>query len=1170
MARAVPTTTLATSPSSAAAAKGEDALDDDGFYSDAASAASSDSAAPLVVYEAQYPDHNLDVQVTRLKTKAAGKNGIKTTTTVSISPTPGAPLPPPSLLVHWGSDGFAVLPAKECWPANSKQAGEAAVQTPLGQNGISVVFESDGGVPPPPSFLFVLHDSDAGTWANDQVRDFRIPLSESSTEGLLARVLGAEGNPNGTWSLFNRFALAADLLPEAEAMGSAGLAVILTWFRLSSIRVLPWYGGTCYQSKDAAHIQQRLAERVAVLLQEEEGKPSPLDGEARSLARAALALLPRGGGGGGDDIRMGILHIMRDHGIREGHRPGIEEPFLEQWHQKLHTNTTPEDVTICEAYLCFLRESGGDEGVFWRVLWDAGRVTKEDLATMDHPITHAPRFMPHLVPAFEHYLWILKTTHAGADLDTSFAMARGSLDGSLAWSVEDLLSNRSAWWAPGKVVEVREALRWAWTRPGAPRDVAMLDIALDNFLRLSVERMDWGSMAGDDICSLVVLLLRNATIGGARDSEDLFQCRALWERVADSARGSSAENNGSWSADAAKLVLSASQRTSLALAAQADRVVSLTQPVADAFLEKIGREKIDPAYIANFGEEVVRGSPTFVLSGLLRAIDSKAREAAGAGSWEIVAGPPAGSGSSADGGSIVGVIRSLGSLSEIAGDDLTATPTIVVADAVGGNEDIPLGVVAVLTSSVADALSHMALRARAQRVLLATCFDEAALAALAGSAGKRAALRVSAAGDVTAALAEAEDTGGGKAASASSAAASASASASASAASSITNASLELPKPSKTKEWVLSEEEYSAEGAPVGGKAGNLAALRQKLAASSSSSSSSSSSAPPIRIPNSVALPHGTFERLLVEPINAALAKDVAKWQAEADKAAASASRHPLPAAALASLRRAVRRRLRPTPELSSAMAAKAAAAGLIASESVWKFSKEDCSDASTELRAAWRAISAVFASKWTDRAWLARRAAGVVGGDASLFMGVLVQEVVPAAYSFVLHTSDPTARPGEGEEGAVYGELVVGAGDALVGAAPGRAAAFRSSPSATAASGRVATLALPSKRLGWFVADAGAPGLIARSDSNGEDLGAFSGAGLHDSVTLSPLETRTLDYSSERIVFDASFREETFAKLGEVGRAVKEAMKEGDQDVEGVVSADGSVACVQARPQVV
>lgn len=64
---------------------------------------------------------------------------------------------------------------------------------------------------------------------------------------------------------------------------------------------------------------------------------------------------------------------------------GIEDHFIEQWHQKLHTNTTPEDITICEAYLAFLHS--GYDGDFWRVLWDNGRITREMLATMDHPIT---------------------------------------------------------------------------------------------------------------------------------------------------------------------------------------------------------------------------------------------------------------------------------------------------------------------------------------------------------------------------------------------------------------------------------------------------------------------------------------------------------------------------------------------------------------------------------------------------------------------------------------------------------------------------------------------------------------------------------------------------------------------------------------------------------------
>lgn len=44
------------------------------------------------------------------------------------------------------------------------------------------------------------------------------------------------------------------------------------------------------------------------------------DALARQFARMALAGLPRGGGDG-DAIRLGILNVMRENGIREGHRP---------------------------------------------------------------------------------------------------------------------------------------------------------------------------------------------------------------------------------------------------------------------------------------------------------------------------------------------------------------------------------------------------------------------------------------------------------------------------------------------------------------------------------------------------------------------------------------------------------------------------------------------------------------------------------------------------------------------------------------------------------------------------------------------------------------------------------------------------------------------------------
>ena len=48
--------------------------------------------------------------------------------------------------------------------------------------------------------------------------------------------------------------------------------------------------------------------------------------------------------------------------------------------------------------------------------------------------------------------------------------------------------------------------------------------------------------------------------------------------------------------------------------------------------------------------------------------------------------------------------------------------------------------------------------------------------------------------------------------------------------------------------------------------------------------------------------------------------------------------------------------------------------------------------------------------------------------------------QVVPAEYAFVLHTANPIT----GAKGEVFGELVQGMGEALVGNHPGRALSFK------------------------------------------------------------------------------------------------------------------------------
>jgi len=118
------------------------------------------------------------------------------------------------------------------------------------------------------------------------------------------------------------------------------------------------------------------------------------------LLRSMLSMIGKGAGNG-QRVRDEILHIMHKHKIPEtaGH-------FYEQWHQKLHNNTTPDDVPICEALLAYLK-SGGDMAKYWAVL-SANGVTKERLASYERKITTEPWYKPEAIPDFEEYHKVLK------------------------------------------------------------------------------------------------------------------------------------------------------------------------------------------------------------------------------------------------------------------------------------------------------------------------------------------------------------------------------------------------------------------------------------------------------------------------------------------------------------------------------------------------------------------------------------------------------------------------------------------------------------------------------------------------------------------------------------------------------------------------------------------
>ena len=62
------------------------------------------------------------------------------------------------------------------------------------------------------------------------------------------------------------------------------------------------------------------------------------------------------------------------------------------------------------------------------------------------------------------------------------------------------------------------------------------------------------------------------------------------------------------------------------------------------------------------------------------------------------------------------------SLAEVQGSTFD-TPVVLLSQGLSGIEDIPPGVAAVLTQAGVDVLSHVAIRARSQGVLLASCAD---------------------------------------------------------------------------------------------------------------------------------------------------------------------------------------------------------------------------------------------------------------------------------------------------------------------------------------------------------------------------------------------------------------------------------------------------------------
>ncbi|KAK9029878.1 hypothetical protein V6N11_031321 [Hibiscus sabdariffa] len=175
-------------------------------------------------------------------------------------------------------------------------------------------------------------------------------------------------------------------------------------------------------------------------------------------------------------------------------------------------------------------------------------------------------------------------------------------------------------------------------------------------------------------------------------------------------------------------------------------------------------------------------------------------------------------------------------------------------------------------------------------------------------------------------------------------------------------------------------------------------------------------------------------------------------------------------------------------------------------------------------------AVSQVWASLYTRRAVLSRRAAGVPQKDAT--MAILVQEMLSPDLSFVLHTLSPTDR----DHNIVEAEIAPGLGETL-------ASGTRGTP--------------------WRLSSGKFDGLVKTlAFANFSEEMVVSGAGPADGEVIH----LTVDYSKKPLTVDPIFRQQLSQRLCAVGFFLER--KFGcPQDVEGCVLGK-DIYIVQTRPQ--
>lgn len=891
------------------------------------------------------------------------------------------------LILHWGvgikNAKEWVAPPVEIYPENTKKFDTKAVQTKFTEGKIQISLTIYDPIENTTQAIykglnFVINNPKTNKWYNNGGKDFSIPFKQIGKQTVhktgeipdfINDIITCEVE-YGSWTLMHRYNKCFDIINGLDiSKDHDSLIWIYIWLRYSYTRHLDWQRNYNTKPRELSHSMSRLTGDISYkfcsLLQQKNSENDTFQLSSDILFRMDLSLLGKGTGDG-QKIRDEILQILHKHHIKE-----TNDHFYEQWHQKLHNNTTPDDIVICSAVIEYLK-SGGNMSVYWKFLNDKG-VTKERLAGFERRIVSEPFYKPELIPDLEHFLQTIKAVHSNDDLHLMFESAKYAFNSNDYQVFDEIVRNKDHWDSLKQIYRVTDGRDLLWKiilgnlkDSNKVRDLLFFDVCLEGYLRQLVEKIIHINLDFGHYVSEITAIAKNLNL--TYKFKELRLCLEDWMNIGENLKNN-LNGQGNNSVYSALKIKSVADRLSRTLT----HVIDYFNVNYDPKARYLGNAfNVDKHAVDIFTEETIRGSIFFTLSMILRKIEPTLRKTANLGNWLVI------SRGKSDEPYFKGTVGYVKSLLDVQFKTFEKK-TILLTEQVGGNEEIPeniSSVIIICSRDYPDILSHVSVRARNLGVPLLICFEDSISDTLKNLETKIAMGKINGQNVEVVEFTQTPTSEDEKKTE-----------------SEIRPHKIQSVKiPDGFPNIIIHMEDFSKEH--VGAKSNNTKKVFGNLPSW-------------VKYPESVAIPFNVCEYFLDMDENAKIKESLENLtktiKSEKGKK-------------ISKLLSNCKKVIMGLKFVENEETAK------LKSELV-KFGLKE-----SDFDSAWNSIKGVWASKYNERAFIATEKVGI--GLDDIRMAVLVQKIIPADFAYVIHTKNPSTN----DENEVYAEVVAGMGETLVG----------------------------------------------------------------------------------------------------------------------------------------